>query len=348
MMPVKVDVDYEMCLFDTSYDEMSARCLNLVSELEYVYFLCNRDKSSKLKTHKRYSSSYLAYLESLGFEIPELCPDVTSYDYWWGFHHNRDVERKLNSKLTSCIISNENCWGFKGTIVESLDKVIDYICRFPEIHKWIIKHPHSFSGHGQKQFFSNSIKPELLVKYIDGRVLLEPYYDRLFDIGTTYECVDGIITRHFMLENFISESGGFGGGIAAASNVDFKEYIYKKYNYSLDELEIITRQIAEHYITIGAKSNIQIDSFVFREAGELKLYALVEVNYRKTMGYVIQCLADKFSNSAAAVEFRFVSSKSKQGNVSLYDASLGWTKLSPEGSAQHSFMKIHQTIDSML
>jgi hypothetical protein len=100
-------------------------------------------------------------------------------------------------------------------------------------------------------------------------VLLEPFYDRVFDIGTTFEVVrqtDGeMIRRMFMVENSISEAGGFAGGFGASTHDKFKSYIMQKYSYCLDELEKIVCDISDVYQAMGARGNIQIDSFVYRD-----------------------------------------------------------------------------------
>ena len=72
---------------------------------------------------------------------------------------------------------------------------------------------------------------------------MEPFYDRVFDIGTTFEIHDGVVTRQFMVENFIAESGGFAGGVGASDLPKFKAYIQEKYQYDLTELETATRSI---------------------------------------------------------------------------------------------------------
>jgi hypothetical protein len=112
----------------------------------------------------------------------------------------------------------------------------------------------------------------------------------------------------------------------------FKKYILEKYHYSLDELEKITHEIADYYLKLGAKSNIQIDSFIYEKEGKLFLYPLVEVNYRKTMGLVIQGLADKHAE-ASHVEWRVLSSKE------VTEELKNWIKVSPEGNYFRSFYK---------
>ena len=182
------------------------------------------------------------------------------------------------------------------------------------------------------QFKRSDLHAETLEKILTEKVLLEPVFDRIFDIGTTFEISNGNIQRQFMVENFNTSVGGFRGG-AGSSNVDkFKKYIYEKFTYSLNGLEKITSEIAQKYLEMGATSNIQIDSFVYEDHGELKIYPLVEVNYRKTMGLVIQAIADKFSE-ADYIEWRVETLKSLK--ESPIDEN--WIQLSPEGNHFRSY-----------
>jgi hypothetical protein len=330
----KVDLDYEASLFNPGYVKDSPANQKIIREFEYVFFLIQKEKSV-LKNVKSYEKNYLNELENLGFVIPRFDPLATEYECWWGHHHNTELERKLNSKLSSAEIAAKNNWGFyQGAIVKNLDELRFHLQKHPQVKKWIIKHPYSFSGIGHSQFSIDSFDELVLTKILVDKVLLEPVYDRVFDIGTTFEIANGTMKKWFMVENFNSKAGGFKGG-AGSNGVDkFKKYIFEKYSYPLDELEKITQEIAETYLGLGALSNIQIDSFIYQEDGELKLYPLVEVNYRKTMGLVIQSLAEKYSE-ANVVEWRVESAKKVKTDPLTPD----WIKLSPEGNSFHSFFR---------
>jgi hypothetical protein len=330
----KVDLDYEVSLFDPHYEEDSPASQKIIREFEYVFFLIN-NKKTILKNYSSYDQSYLDSLKKLNFTIPDLNPKAARFQNWWGFHHDRQLEITLNSKLTSALIASQNNWGFEeGAIVENFAEVLAHLKKFPDIEKWMIKSPNSFSGIGHSQFRADSLNESVLTKKIVDKVLLEPVYERVFDIGTTFEIENGIIKRQFMVENFNSEAGSFKGG-AGSSNVDkFKKYILEKHIYSLDELEKTTQQIAQKYLTLGALSNIQIDSFVYLKNGNLKLYPLVEVNYRKSMGLVIQSLAEKYPE-AKWIEWKVESAKKLKTNPISSD----WIKLSPDGNHFQSFFK---------
>lgn len=326
----KVDLDYEASLFDPDYVENSLASLRVIREFEYVYFLLEKEKTI-LKNMKEYDSSYLDHLKNLGFIIPEFNPHATTYEYWWGYHHNKIIEKNLNSKVTSAQIAQKNHWGFSiGAIVKNLEELKNHLDKNPSIEMWMLKHPYSFSGIGHSQFRANSLN----IAPLNSPMLLEPLFERVFDIGTTFEIKNGIISRQFMVENFNSSAGAFKGGAGSSSVEKFKKYIFKKYSYSLNELEEITQKIAATYMSLGAVSNIQIDSFVYKSNEGLKLYALVEVNYRKTMGLVIQSLAEKYPE-ADWVEWR-VESKKKLKDNPLTDQ---WIKLSPPENHFQSFFK---------
>lgn len=330
----KVDLDYEAYLFDPNYREGHPANQKIIREFEYVFFLINQEEAA-MKNLKNYEKAYLNKLQEMGFIIPEFRQEASHYELWWGNHHDKKLEQTLNSKLTSATLAQKHCWGFReGAIVETIDEVNNHLAKFSEKKKWIIKRPHSFSGIGHYQFLAKDLDESIFSKILVEKVLLEPVYDRLFDIGTTFIVRNGIIQDYFMVENFNSTTGGFKGGAGCSSVDKFKKYIQDKYSYSLKELEKITAEIAQAYINMGALSNIQIDSFVYREHGELKLYALVEVNYRKTMGLVIQSLASKYPQSDW-IEWRVDSDKYFKQNP--LDSE--WIRLSQDGNHFQSYLK---------
>jgi hypothetical protein len=331
MKAYKVDLDYESFLFDPNYIEDSSASLKIIREFEYVFFLVNQEDCA-LKALKTYEKKYLTHLKTLGFFIPEFNRNALSIHYWWGLRKNIEIEKLLNSKITSANLARENSWGFhEGALVSDMSALKNHIAKYPNRKKWIIKRPFSFSGIGHYQFNTDNLNEFIVSKILIEVVLLEPVFERVFDIGTTFVIADGIIQRQFMVENFNSPEGGFKGG-AGSSDVDkFKKYIHNRYSYSLRELEENTREIADLYIKKGATSNIQIDSFVYRDNEELKLYSLVEVNYRKTMGLVIDALARKYSD-ANWIEWRIAMKNEPQPEVDFI--------LSPDDSRFTSGIKI--------
>lgn len=304
MKTYQVDLDYESYLFDPAYDAQSSSTLKKQREFEYVFFLINRENCI-LKNCRGYSEKYLKSLKDKGFFIPKLDPDATNALNWWGHHHDKKIEQLLNSKLTSVKIAQENDWGFwQGTIVENDQQVREHLSQFPAVNKWMLKSPYGFSGIGHTIFDRDEFKVQIVQP-----MLLEPLYERVFDIGTTFIIKDGVVEDWFMVENFNNHNGSFRGGVGANDKKVFRDYILNKYQFDLWPLEKITNEIVDICIRAGAVNNIQIDSFVYCENGELKLYPLIEINYRKTMGLVIQALANKLTKETQLIEWLIFNKK---------------------------------------
>lgn len=344
MKTYKVNLDYENYLFDENYSEHLDQYKKINQSFEYAFFLVNQ-KECRLKNSKNYSKNYLQKLKGLGFYIPEFAPEEIDYESWWGQRVNKTQEQLYNSKITSAKIALINHWGmFDGLLVSSLEETLTHLKKYPEITKWLIKRPHSFSGIGHYFFEVSSLNEETLKKVISNQeVLLEPVRKRIFDIGTTFEIENGIIKNQFMVENFNSENGRFKGAMAARDLETFKQLISKKYNYDLSELEAISKKIADIYLEMGCTSNVQIDSFIYEETStsELKLYPLVEVNYRKTMGLVVQSLATHFSD-CHFLEWKIMNSK-EVAEISKNDENFikEWIEISPEDLHFKSFYKCY-------
>ena len=315
----KVNLDYEAYLFDQNYRVNSHKSMAMIKEFEYVFFLVNNEQCF-LKNYANYQNNYLEKLQSLGFFIPEFSPEATSFINWWGSQNNKVLEQKLNSKITSAELALKNHWGmFHGKIVSSKSEAQLWMNQFP-IRAWILKNPFGVSGSGNTIYIDQEFS---------GPHLLEPIHQRVFDIGTTFEIVDGKLTNWFMVENTNSKNGSFKGGIAAKNVEIFKKYILDKYNFDLSQLEILTHQILKNYLEIGASSNLQIDSFIYLENGILKLYPLVEVNYRKTMGLVLQRLALKFNHDLIQWKITHTDEFEQQSN---------WIKLSPNSNRFKTYL----------
>lgn len=338
MKTYKVDLDYEAFLFDPSYREDEPQYQKIIREFEYVFFLVNKDEC-RLKNFRDYDKNYLNKLKLNGFIIPQLDPHSKSAQNWWGNHHDYLLEQTLNSKITSAQMGQKKNWGFfEGAIVSTIDEVSEHIKKYPQYTRWIMKRPFSFSGIGHYQFSSSNFNPFIVGKILAGAVLLEPVYERLFDVGTTFVIEKGIIQKKFMVLNYNSKQGGFKGALASKDLESFKNIIEKKYNFSLEPLDKITNEIVEEYLKMGALNNVQIDSFIYMESGEAKLYPLVEVNYRKTMGLVAQSLAEKYPETAF-IEWLIKTKKEIDEEGTFYQENPDLLRLSPDGTHFQTYLR---------
>lgn len=326
MKTFKVDLDYESYLFDLKYKENSPQSIKIIKEFEYIFFILNNSECY-LKNFNEYSTSYLNHLKSLGFHLPVLKSESENFVNWWGNRENKTLEQQLNSKLVSADFAKVNNLGFyNGMIVNNIDEVLEHISNF-QFSRWIIKSPFSFSGIGHQVF----TKEFLPIIQMNTPMLLEPLYDRVCDLGITFEVEDNNLKRMFIVENFNNDKGSFKGGMGSHSLETFLKIFENKYSFDLKDHLLKYVKIYEYYKSLGAKSNVQIDSFIYKENGELKLYPLVEVNYRKTMGLVIQKLADQFNSPQ--LEWRIT-------HTNEYENRSEWIKISPENNRFNSYYKL--------
>jgi hypothetical protein len=344
-----VDLDYESYLFNPNYHPNAPEFLKINKEFEYVFFIVNKEKCI-LKNQRDYDKNYLNKMSKLGFVIPEFNKVASNEERWWGNHHDYDLEKKLNSKLTSAALAQEFNWGFKnGKIVKSLEELKNHLYdpSNQSFVEWIIKKPHSFSGQGHYRFSKDKINYFIIEKVLTEPVLLEPLLERVLDLGTTFQLSgegkaddeDVKINKQFTVLNFNNEQGGFRGGAGSHDQKKLSDYVLNKFGIDLTLLYQETEKIAQKYIELGAKKNIQIDSFYYKDplTKEVKPYFLCEVNYRKTMGLVIQSLADMNAHYDI-IEWHVRSKKEIDLDANFYTTG-EQIRLSPDGTHFLSYLR---------
>lgn len=291
-----VNLDYESYLFDPNYHENSDQYLKINREFEYV-FLPFAKTSDELITHCMFSNNDLDRYHEFGFEIPKMVlrkkQNVQNeIIYWWANKYNKELEIHLNSKLTSVDLAKMLGYGFEnGTKVYTGQDIKNHINQFPRIENWILKNPFGMSGKGHYLFSKNQLVPEHIVK---SRVLLEPLYKRVLDLGTTYELENGQIKNKFHVINFNNHIGQFKGAATSLKPQFWSNLFENVLKIDSEKVEYILDLIADHYLKMSPQNNIQIDSFFYlNDEFKIEFYPLVEVNCRKTMGLVVNELAKK-------------------------------------------------------
>ena len=169
---------------------------------------------------------------------------------------------------------------------------------------------------------------------------MEPLLRRVLDVGTTFLLnSEKKIEKQFSVLNFNNEQGGFRGGLGSHDQAKLRDYVLKNDKIDLNPLFSETKEIAQKYIEMGATKNIQIDSFYYLDSTNqnVKPYYLCEVNYRKTMGLVIQSLAEKYSQHDI-VEWHVRSKKEIDLDESFYQKG-EQVRLSPEGTHFLSYLR---------
>ncbi len=291
-----VNIDYESYLFDPHYHENADQYTKQIREFEYVFFLFS--KSDDVLIHQYdYTEEDLVYFRSLGFSPPKLIKKNRinknlPIHYFWGDLNEKEKNQVLNSKFTSMEIGKKLGLGFyQGGKVLSINDVKTHLKKFSNIKEWILKNPFGMSGKGHYLFSRDQKIPEHIIL---SRPILEPLYDRVFDIGTTY-IIDGNSYRErFSVVNFNDRQGQFRGGGASLNPKYISEFVIENFKLNLDDLYRDLDKVVAEYLKLNPKNNLQIDSFIYRkDDGGFSFYPLVEVNCRKTMGLVIYELANR-------------------------------------------------------
>jgi hypothetical protein len=262
----KINFDYESVLYEDKTD------LKINETFEHLFFFCS-DRDDVLFTKKEYSADYLEYVKSATGFINKMSSSGQSQN-WWGDLLDLDIERKVNSKLTSLEVSNLLSSNFSSSFeVSSIDKIELYLKELGEI---LIRSPFERSGRRNiilenlDNFEKYKSKIEELLK-ISSVIVDKYHHSRDYDLGSTYFENNGSFDISFQIKNLNDGNGVFRGGLLLKKNI---------LSSRLDD-------IAKEFYNRGARGQLQIDSFRFK--GEWNW--LCEVNYRKTMGHVIKKLS---------------------------------------------------------
>lgn len=279
----RTNFNYETELFLKGVEVLTPKQQKQNLEFDYL-FLWMESNECTLVSPSSFSEDYLDYIQKLKGDIPAICSSHQGEVLnWWGELLNLELERKLNSKLTSKDIYakfNDN---------DQLNEVILEYCQLELILKenkqiqFLLKDPYSFSGMNSFvinyiDMKKNNIVTSIERKLRQGPLLLEKNYSRIMDLGITFIIENGKICHSFIVNNFIGPTRHFKGGMDLQAGIN--------YQTSINEGLLI----AEEYIKLGAINAIQLDSFFYIENGEIKYRSLVEANYRKTMGLFIHSL----------------------------------------------------------
>ena len=271
MKNIKVNADYESVLFKN-------KPLPKINEaLEFLAFFLDE---RPVVTSKNYSDDYLRYIESIIGRRPKMISQGNS-ENWWGPLENIELEKKLNSKEMSAGFNQDSY-------------VVCSLCDLPDLtgKTFLAKNPYGMSGQNFSLVEEGRLE-NLEVMLKNGKVVLEPFFDRLFDFSHyvypngVRVCYENIVDKKFQYRGsvFRDYTRPIPENLSFYEKVDAKEW--SNFSEKLD-------QIIKLYSTNDLKSGFSVDSFVYRENGEEKIRALSEVNYRKTMGQIAFDLSVKF------------------------------------------------------
>lgn len=296
---IKVNADYESVLF---HGRPGPLAVNRALEFLPLYF----QNLPVLTTHE-YSSTFLEHVQQVSGREPRLTKTGNPLN-WWGPLKDLERERWMNSKLTSAELSTKQGWS--RTKILSRDEVMNLNIT----EELLVKDPFGMSGKGIVSLHPD--KKVTLPGSMEGQLIVEPLLKRSHDFSH-YVFPDGKIICY---ENIVDERFQYRGTILSPddltiTSLSFYEHIspdsWKSFQKQLQE-------IREHYGDESAYG-YSIDSFVYEENGEFKIYPLCEVNARRTMGSV-------------AYEFMRLLGKGRKTALTLKSPYFkDFIKLSPEG-----------------
>ncbi len=181
--------------------------------------------------------------------------------------------------------------GIVGTseVADSLSMVCDAIHRMGRI---VVKAPWSSSGRGVR-FFENSLKKSdegwlQNVIACQGSVMVEPYYNKVKDLGMEFESDGNGGVRYLGLSLFDTSNGAYTGNVLA--DEETKEDTLSRY-VSIDLLRSIQQKIISlSGILVNGKYQgpFGVDMMIVARDDQngFMLHPCVEINLRRTMGHV--------------------------------------------------------------
>lgn len=305
-MAALVNIDYEIKLFQEGARLFESNRIN--QELEYLLFWV--EPTQVLWSTKRYSEDYLRYVKNeIGVE-PKIQSELTSsVTHWWGSYSDIEYKRKVNSKAT--------CWEILKQR-QLLPAKSEKLSHYPESldRGFVYKECINFSGKG---FVTNSLSS---VQKLKLPIIKEPILNRKYDLS--YLNAGGNYPNK-VIENFVDQKFQYKGTLLSPC--------FSFPNKFADDLEKKIVPILQDNLSLNLEEVWSIDSFIYQEQNELKLYPATEINYRKTMGFVAIALKQKLADSYEY--FMFLLRKRDSTNVvwqnkSVREAKGGVLCLSPE------------------
>ena len=261
----RANFDYESELFWGKQDPWA------VDMLEHLFFFCS-DKKDTLYTTKNYPKDYLHFIKNAIGYMPRTS-SIGEPENWWGRLDNQPNEKKLNSKVTSFEVGNRlKINHSKSRLIVSIEELEDFLESEKDI---FLRPPYERSGRvsfrlNDKEVFEKN--KQKLIKILNSQPLLGDVFfeDKKWDLGTCMRQNGGQFEVQYQIKNLNDSKGVFRGAVLLTELIEAEEL----------------SKIGEAYYSLGARNFIQVDSFAYGEG----INWLCEVNYRKTMGYIVHKL----------------------------------------------------------
>ncbi len=284
MLPYKVNFDYEYQLFDSHYEISKYQKFN--KEWEFLYWISG--ETAPLISCRTYSADYLSFIEDFTGHKP-IFSNNQKFEYWVG--NIEEQYKKVNSRFTSTQFATENNFAHPLT---SINKIPDYE------GDYLIKSEGGLSG---RSFKKNAIPK--------GDYIFDPLLKRIFDFSILF--VHG---KAYFYQNIIDDKFQYKGTRIFNKNKFELQTLNELYPHSTiwNDFEEKIEKIFNYYESMIPNEIWNIDSFLYEESGEVKMYLLSEVNFRKTMGYCFVKMMELFKTDKNTIEF-LINPKESKGEV---------------------------------
>lgn len=260
---VRVNADYEQVLF---HGNPGPAAMN--EALEFLAFYL---QDLPVLSAGHYPDAYLSEIGRLTGRIPQILRSG-NHRNWWGPLEDLPRERELNSKLTSAALAQREDWS-RGRIVAARE-----VQGMRVEEATVLKDPFGMSGRGI--FLFQKGEEIRLPRSSAGSLILEPYLERKYDFSH-FIFPDG---RMICYENLIDGKFQYRGTIIrpglGLSSLSFYPSLQER---DWAEFSLRLERIRDFY---GDPSpyGYSVDSFVYASGTGLRIHALAEVNFRRTMG----------------------------------------------------------------
>lgn len=259
------EVVYHLNLDYENFLSGSTKKIKGSSWFDHIFFFVNQSENSILKTSYNFPKEYLSYIKKFNVASNRITQKGKS-NPWWGSCLDLDRERFFNSKIEMTNLGNNEGW-IPVPSVTSRSEVLARLS-FPIISRaeW------GFSGRGV-----SIAREEDELKKVTTPSVYSNFVEKIKDYGVTFNINEN---SFFIIENFIDQYGQFKGGTLRSIDESMGDEEFKK-----------LMEIRNKLISLGAVNSIQIDTFTYKGG----YHPFVEVNYRKTMGLMINTLGHYFT-----------------------------------------------------
>jgi hypothetical protein len=276
-MSFAFNVDFEDFL-KSDNDEYQFISTKKTQEFEYFILWLEEDPLYSLK---KYEPSYLEFIKN--FNKFKITTSKEKLKMWICEIYNKNEQRVLNSKIASSTFAIENNMAHKNTTLEKYKTVFQ--------DGYLYKEEFGVSGIGTS-------KTEQSYNKLSFPLVKEPLLDRNFDFSTLFYDESSCIYQNHIDDYFQYK------GTTIGLNFDYFEWIHQ---YKEDIQKIKNK-------FFSSKNPMSIDSFLYQENGEDKVYTLSEVNNRKTMGYCALKLKEKLGSKHHYARLRLFRTKDLKKN----------------------------------